>query len=124
MTTSEHNEFSQKADEYILNRDYESLERLVEKLTDQDFEFSHLLYKAHYLYVIANCYSVLYESRRVDWYSDDLMKAVIFYRQALYTIPENDWNEDITNIHAYEDLRAKVLTNLANSLSSQGRVFC
>ncbi len=52
------------------------------------------------------------------------MKAVILYRKALHSIPEIDWNEDHSNIEAYEKLRAMEVTNLANSLSSQGRALC
>lgn len=124
MTRDELNKFSEEADKHIINRDYGSLMKLIERLTKRDFDFEHRLYEAHYFYTLANCYSVLYEARKVEWYSDDLMKAVIFYRQALHIIPEFDWEEDVNNIHAYENLRSMVLTNLANCLSSQGRAFC
>ncbi|MFA9395769.1 MAG: LA2681 family HEPN domain-containing protein [Halodesulfovibrio sp.] len=124
ISRDELNEFSKNADEYIITRNHKSLSELVEKLTEQDLEFKHPLYKAHYFYMIANCYSALYEPRNVEWYSDDLMKAVIFYRKALHSIPKIDWCEDVCNIHAYENLRTQILTNLANSLSSQGRILC
>lgn len=124
MTRNELNDFSKEADQHIISRDYVSLEKLIERLTKLDFDFEHPLYEAHYFYTLANCYSVLYEARNVKWYSDDLMKAVIFYRQALHSIPEVNWNEDVNNIREYENLRSMVLTNLANCLSSQGRAFC
>jgi tetratricopeptide (TPR) repeat protein len=124
MTRNELNEFSEEADQHIINRDYDSLVKLIERLTELDFKFEHPQYEAHYFYTVANCYSVLYEIRTVEWYSDDLMKAVIFYRKALHSIPEIDWIEDVNNIHAFKNIRSMVLTNLANSLSSQGRVFC
>lgn len=79
MTADEINRLSEEADCHILNRDYESLANLIERLTLQDFEFEHSFYEAHYLYTIANCYSVLYDTRRVEWFSDDLMKAIIYY---------------------------------------------
>ena len=124
MTADEINRLSEEADCHILNRDYESLANLIERLTLQDFEFEHSFYEAHYLYTIANCYSVLYDTRRVEWFSDDLMKAIIYYRKCLHCIPKPDWLEDPVNVQSYNDLRAMVLTNLANSLSSQGRVLC
>lgn len=123
MTRDELNKFNEEADVYIIKRDYGSLMNLVERLTIQDFDFEHLLYQAHYFYTLGNCYSVIYEAKKVEWYSDDLMKAVIFYRKALHSIPEFDW-ENVNNIHAYDNLRSMVLTNLANSLSSQGRALC
>lgn len=124
MTRNELDEFSEEADQHIISRDYGSLVKLIERLTKQDFDFEHPLYEAQYFYVLANCCSAIYKTRRVEWYSDDLMKAIIFYRKALHSIPEADWREDVNNIRAYENLRSMVLTNLANHLSSQGRVFC
>lgn len=124
MTTDEINNLSEEADSYILNRDYEALESLIERLISKDFDFEHPLYEAHYLYIIANCYSVLYEARRVEWYSDDLMKAIIYYRKSLHRIPKPDWNDMPENIQAFNNLKSMVLTNLANHLSSQGRVLC
>ena len=101
MTRNELNDFSKEADQHIISHDYASLEKLIERLTKLDFDFEHSLYEAHYFYTLANCYSVLYEARNVEWYSDDLMKAVIFYRQALHSIPEVNWNEDVNNVRAY-----------------------
>ena len=124
MTIDEINDLSEEADLHILNRDYEALESLIERLTSKDFDFEHPLYEAHYLYTIANCYSVLYEARRVEWYSDDLMKAIIYYRKSLHRIPKPDWNDMPKNIQAFNNLKSMVLTNLANHLSSQGRVLC
>ncbi|MBS3797188.1 LA2681 family HEPN domain-containing protein [Pseudoalteromonas sp. BDTF-M6] len=124
MTRDELNKFNEEADYHIINRDTDSLVKLIERLTERDFEFEHPLHEAHYFYTVANCYSVLYDARTVEWYSDDLMKAVIFYRKALHSIPEIDRSEDVNNIHTYEDLRSRVVTNLANSLSSQGRALC
>ncbi|MFP3686129.1 hypothetical protein SB847_20710, partial [Bacillus sp. SIMBA_026] len=102
--------FSEKVDRHIIARDFDSLVKLVETLTEQNFEFEHPLYEAHYFYAVANCYSVLFEARTVKWYSDDLMKAVIFYRKALHSIPEIDLNESDRNIHEYENLRSMVVT--------------
>lgn len=116
--------FSKRADEYIINGDHVSLSALVESFTEQDFTFTHPLYEAHYLYCLGNCYSVLYETRKTEWYSDDLMKSVIFYRKALYALPKEDWREHDNNTHAYNSLRSMIETNLANRLSSQGRTLC
>ncbi|WP_442801530.1 LA2681 family HEPN domain-containing protein [Serratia rubidaea] len=124
MTIDEINDLSEEADLNILNRDYEALESLIERLTSKDFEFEHPFYEAHYLYTIANCYSVLYENRRVKWYSDDLMKAIIYYRKSLHRIPKPNWNHIPENTQAFNNLKSMVLTNLANHLSSQGRILC
>lgn len=124
MTTDEINNLSEEADSHILNRDYEALESLIERLTSEEFEFEHPFYEAHYLYTIANCYSLLYEARRVEWYSDDLMKAIIYYRKSLHRIPKPDCNQKAENIQAFNNLKSMVLTNLANHLSSQGRALC
>lgn len=117
-------EFSKRADEYIINDDLVSLSALVESFAEQDFIFTHPLYEAHYLYCLGNCYSKLYETRKTEWYSDDLMKSVIFYRKALHALPKEDWKEHEKNIHAYNSLRSMIETNLANHLSSQGRTLC
>lgn len=117
-------EFSNRADEYIIKGDHVSLSALVESFTEQDFTFTHPLYEAHYLYCLGNCYSELYETRKTEWYSDDLMKSVIFYRKALHALPKEDWRKYDNNTHAYNSLRSMIETNLANRLSSQGRALC
>ena len=117
-------EFSKLADEYIINRDHVSLSALVESVIEQDFTFTHPFYEAHYLYCLGNCYSELYEIRKTEWYSNDLMKAIVFYRKALHAIPKEDWREHESNYHAYNSLRSKIETNLASRFSSQGRVLC
>ncbi|MBD2795881.1 hypothetical protein ID856_04930 [Xenorhabdus sp. 18] len=124
MVKDELDEFSKLADQYIITGDHASLATLVESFTEQDFTFSHPLYEAHYLYCLGNCYFELYETRKTEWYSDDLMKSVIFYRKALHALPKADWREHENNIHAHNNLRSMIETNLANRLSSQGRVLC
>lgn len=124
MVKDELDEFSKLADKYIITGDHASLSALVESFTERDFTFSHSLYEAHYLYCLGNCYSELYESRKTEWYSDDLMKSVIFFRKALYALPKIDWREQENIIHAHNNLRSMIETNLANRLSSQGRTLC
>ncbi len=124
MTENELDEFNKLADQYIITRDHVSLAALVESYTKQDLSFPHPYYEAHYLYSLGNCYSELYKTSKVEWYSDDLMKSVIFYRRALYSLPKGDWKEHKNNTHAYNNLRSMIETNLANSLSAQGRVLC
>jgi tetratricopeptide (TPR) repeat protein len=124
LTIDQLNKLSEEADKHIINRDHNAIAKTIEKLTVINYEFEHPLHEADYFYILANCYSVLYEARQVEWYSDNLMKAIIFYRKALHCIPEINWIKDITNIQVYEDLRSMIMTNLANHLSSQGRVLC
>lgn len=108
ITKNELDEFGTLADQFIINSDHESLAALVERFTKHDFEFPHPLYEAHYLYCLGNCYSELYRYRSIEWYSDDLMNAIIFYRKALHTIPKTDWKDHEVNRQAYNDLRSLV----------------
>lgn len=123
ITRSKLNEINLEADQYILDKDYDLLDELINRLINQESEFDHPIDEAHFLYTIANCYSEIYDYRRIDWYSDDLMKSIIFYRKALYVLPENNWNDNASIVNASKDLRSMILTNLANNLSSQGRVL-
>ncbi|OHV48864.1 hypothetical protein BB987_19975 [Photorhabdus temperata] len=124
MVKDELEEFSKLADQYIITGDHASLAALVESFTEREFTFTHPLYEAHYLYCLGNCYSELYENRKTEWYSDDLMKSVVFFRKALHTLSKIDWRENENSIHAHNNLRSMIETNLANRLSSQGRVLC
>ncbi len=124
MQKKELADFSGLADKYITGGDHTSLKKLVESFEEQEFTFTHQLYKAHYFYCLGNCYSELYKNCHTEWYSDDLMKSVISYRKALHSIPEFDWREDEDTIFASNNLRSMIETNLANCFSSQGRVLC
>jgi len=117
-------EFSKLADQYIITADHVSLAKLVEIYAEKDFTFPNPLYEVHFLYCLGNCYSELYESSKTVWYSEELMKAIIVYRKALHAIPAADWREKEANVRAYNNLRSMIETNLANHLSSQGRVLC
>ncbi|WP_239325898.1 hypothetical protein [Snodgrassella gandavensis] len=72
MTKTELNEFNILADQYILSGDHVSLDALVKRFTERDFNFSHLIHEAYYLYILGNCYSELYKTRKTEWYSEDL----------------------------------------------------
>lgn len=124
MSAKELDEFCQHADRYILTGDDVSLSALIEKYTEKDIIFEHPIYEAHYLYSLGNCYSSLYEKRKTEWYSEDLMKSVISYRKAIYSLPKKEWNEDEAITIARTNLRSMIETNLGNCLSSQGRALC
>lgn len=124
MNRSELEDFCKEADHYIITRDLISLAELVRRYTNSDIFFSHPFYEAHYLYSLGNCYSELYKAQNTEWYSDDLMKAIILYRRALHTIPKADWKTQESNRLAYDNLRSMIETNLANHFSSQGRALC
>lgn len=124
MNRSELEDFCKEADHYIITRDLISLAELVRRYTNSDIFFSHPFYEAHYLYSLGNCYSELYKAQNTEWYSDDLMKAIIIYRRALHTIPKADWKTQESNRLAYDNLRSMIETNLANHFSSQGRALC
>ncbi|CAI1628391.1 Uncharacterised protein [Serratia proteamaculans] len=124
MEKDELDKFSKLADKYIITGDHVSLSALVESFVERDFTFSYSLHEAHYYYNLGNCYSNLYSVRKTEWYSDDLMKSVIFYRKALHALPKIDWRESEVDINECDNLRSMIETNLANRLSSQGRALC
>ncbi|MDA4818471.1 hypothetical protein NY478_05200, partial [Enterobacter hormaechei] len=55
----------------------------------------------------------------MEWYSDDLSKAAIFFRNSLNIINKLALPNQETLF-----LKSCIETNLANSLSAQGRAFC
>lgn len=119
------NELAAKADEYILNKNNEQLSELVEELIAEDNKFEDKYCNAYYFYIIANCYAALYQRKDRDWYSDELMKSVLYYRKALYEFDIAKKKIDyFDRYESYKELESNILTNLANQLSSQGRALC
>lgn len=110
---------STEVDILIIKGDKLSLKHYVERLTSEDIKFEDKTDEARFLYIIGNCYQELYQNREMDWYSDDLSKAVIFFRRAMNVVNEikSPSNDDLF-------LQSCIETNLANSLSAQGRAFC
>lgn len=108
-----------KADELILKGDRLELEKYAKKITDKSFFFTDMIDESRFLYIMGNCYQVLYQHREMEWYSDDLSKAAIFFRKALNIL-------NGLKLPSQESLFLKscIETNLANSLSAQGRAFC
>lgn len=108
-----------KADELLLIHDHQNLKVLLESFLKENYIFHDLAHEARFYYILGNCSHELFSYRKMDWFSDELSKAVIFFRTALNAIrkiktPTND------DLH----LRSCIETNLGNNLSSQGRVFC
>lgn len=112
-------ELSQKADEILQEADYEKLKTFFNSLFAVEYAFEFLIDEARFYYILGNCTQVLYSYRKLDWFSDELSKSVIFFRKALYVIRQIDF---LTDEELY--LRSCIETNLGNSLSSQGRAFC
>lgn len=112
-------EFEQRADELILSDNQDELSEFASAIDNPCFVFDTRLTEARYFYTLANCYSLMYKYHETAWYSEDLSKAVINYRKALYAI-KNEKECDQNHIN----LRSCIETNLANWLSSQGRSFC
>lgn len=77
---------SHKADELILKGDRLELEEYSKELADKRLSFTDTMDEARFLYIMGNCHQVLYQHREMDWYSDDLSKAAIFFRRALNII--------------------------------------
>ncbi|EGR2250331.1 hypothetical protein DZF84_01840 [Vibrio parahaemolyticus] len=111
--------FEVRADELILSNDHEELTGFIKTIDQEFFVFDDDFTKARYFYTLANCYSVVHRYHSCQWYSEDLSRAVINYRKALYTIKSIEFQNA-----NHVDLRSRIETNLANWLSSQGRAFC
>ena len=112
-------ELSQKADEILQEADNEKLKSFLESLFEIEHTFESFADNARFYYILGNCAQVLYSYQRVDWFSDELGKSVIFFRKALYLIQQIDV---LSDGEVY--LQSCIETNLGNSLSSQGRAFC
>lgn len=110
---------SHKADELILKGDRLELEEYSKELADKRLSFTDTMDEARFLYIMGNCHQVLYQHREMDWYSDDLSKAAIFFRRALNIIKKIKF---LSQENLF--LKSCIETNLANSLSAQGRAFC
>ncbi len=108
-----------KADELILKGERLELEKYAKQLTDRRLFFKDMIDEARFLYITGNCYQVLYQHREMEWYSDDLSKAAIFFRKALNILNKLTFPSQETLF-----LKSCIETNLANSLSAQGRAFC
>ncbi|EOV0995832.1 LA2681 family HEPN domain-containing protein [Edwardsiella piscicida] len=110
---------SNEADELILKGDRLELSEFAKKLTDNSFHFESIINESRFLYMLGNCYQALYKHREMEWYSDDLSKAVIAFRKALNII-----NKSIDPSEENLYFKSCVETNLANSLGAQGRTLC
>lgn len=112
-------EISDKADDIILNGSPFELSEFVKELNDSSMEFKNSIDESRFLYIVGNCYQALYKHREMEWYSDDLSKAVIAFRKSL-NIARKLKHPDKDILY----FKSCIETNLANSLSAQGRAFC
>ena len=112
-------QFESRADELILSSNIEELEKFVTAIDQQCFTFEDDFVKSRYFYTLGNCYSSVHRYQESEWYSENLSKAVINYRIALYALK----NLEYSNIN-HLNLRSRIETNLANYLSGQGRAIC
>lgn len=110
---------SLKADELSHSGDNNKLKVFMESLLVVDYAFESLLDEAQFYYMLGNCSYVIFSYHKLDWFSDELSKSVIFYRKALYAIRKISFPTD-------EELclQSCIETNLGNALSAQGRAFC
>lgn len=112
-------ELSLKADEFLIAHDHKMLKTFLVSLMDADYKFENLVDEAHFFYILGNCSQELFSHHKLDWFSDELSKSVIFFRKALYIIRQVKFP---TDEHLF--LQSCIETNLGNNLSSQGRAFC
>jgi len=110
---------SRKADKFLIENNYENLKTFLESLLGVEYTFENLVDEAKYYYTLGNCSEKLFNYHRLDWFSDELSKSVIFFRKALYVIQKIDFPSDDVLL-----LRSCIETNLGSNLSSQGRAFC
>lgn len=75
--------------------------------------------EARFYYILGNCSQELFSYHKLDWFSDELSRSVIFFRKALYVIRQINFPTDEELF-----LQSCIETNLGNNLSSQGRAFC
>lgn len=112
-------ELSLEADEILQGGDHKKLRIFFDSLLEIEENFESLVDEARFYYILGNCAQILYSYQILDWFSDELTKAVIFFRKALFAIRRIDFLTD-----EEEYLQSCIETNLGNSLSSQGRAFC
>lgn len=110
--------FTARADELIDSKDHQAIKTICDKFKETDFVFESSYDESCYYYSIANLYAELYSYSQLEWFSDNLSMAVLYFRKALHAIGEFPWSREATN------LKSCIETNLANNLSSQGRALC
>ncbi len=119
LSSNELEELSRKADDFILAKDHGKLEKFIESSLKNNHSFENLYDEASFYYTMGNCSQEIYNYNSLDWYSDELSKAVILFRKALYTIERIEIPTDKDTL-----LHSCINTNLGNKLSDQGRFFC
>lgn len=110
--------FTARADELIDSKDHQAIKSICDKFKETDFVFESSYDESCYYYSVANLYAELYSYSQLDWFSDDLSMAVLYFRKALHAIGESPFRKE----EIY--LKSCIETNLANNLSSQGRALC
>ncbi|WP_319759099.1 LA2681 family HEPN domain-containing protein [Maridesulfovibrio sp.] len=112
-------EMASEADELLLAKKHSKIEELLERYQRVNYVFESLSDEAQFYYTLGNCSQELFNYHNLDWFSDKLSKAVIFFRKALYVVRQIDFPSE-----AERYLKSCIATNLGNNLSSQGRAFC
>jgi len=107
------------ADMLIIKNDRMALKKYIDDLVNKEITFDDKADEVQFLYTIGNCYQALYHIRDMDWFSDELSKAAIFFRRSLDVA-----NKILTPSRDVRYLISCIETNLANSLKDQGRLFC
>lgn len=100
-----------KMDEIILGRKHEDLKAFIALLENRRYENSKC--RAQNYYIIGNGYAFLADGLQSPW-DERVGLQVKFYKKSQY---EQGFSE------LSDDLQSRVYTNLANALSSQGRLF-
>ncbi|WP_435980287.1 LA2681 family HEPN domain-containing protein [Psychrobacter sp. DM4] len=108
-----------KADNLLLSSDDRGLREFIEQILSVNYIFENLSDEAQFCFTVGNCLQEIYKYRELDWFSDNLSQSIIFYRKALYALQRIKHLTDIDLV-----IKGSIETNLGNSLSSQGRVFC
>lgn len=111
-------EIAIRADRAIRSKDKEAIKASIAEIQTLDTSES-LSIRAQADYFLGNCFVTLHGFNEEEWYSSNLSLSVISYRKSLATFSE------MGKLTAEEKfVKSSVLTNLGNTLSNQGRIFC
>ena len=119
LSSAEIKKLAITADEFLINHNHQEIKELFDGFDVVDHVFECAADEVRFYYILGNCAQELFRNDSLEWFSDDLSKAVIFFRRALYAFQKinNPTDDDLF-------LKSCIEVNLGNSLSYQGRAFC
>jgi hypothetical protein len=119
LSSAEVKKLAITADEFLINHNHQEIKKLFDGFNVVDHVFECAADESRFYYILGNCAQELFRNDNLDWFSDDLSRAVIFFRKALYAFQKID-NPNDDDLY----LKSCIEVNLGNCLSCQGRAFC